>query len=112
MKHKYEIVVKQYQMFELETEGPITEDDFWSDMYDIGNCELDSHIIEMKETVGDVETTMKSTHPADRWEMNKSENRETKLRQDNKSLQSLIDVLWDYVSESDIPEITKRMEEE
>lgn len=97
MKHKYEITVKQYQMFELETEEPITEDDFWSDMYDIGNCELDSHIIEMKETVGDVETTMKSTHPADG---------------EAESLQTLINILWDYVSEKDIPEITKRLEEE
>ena len=27
------------------------------------------------------------------------------------SLQELIDILWDYVSEKDIPEITERLEE-
>ena len=105
-KYKYEIVVKQYQMFEFETDEPITEDDFWSDFYDIGNCDLDSHVIEMKETVGDIETTMTSTHPADKWE------KERMLEKAKESLQSLIDILWDYVSEKDIPEISKRMEEE
>tara|TARA_B100001063_G_C16697212_1_gene520504 strand:- start:968 stop:1261 length:294 start_codon:yes stop_codon:yes gene_type:complete len=97
MKRKYKIVVKQYQMFELETDRPITEDDFWSDMYDIGNCELDSHIVEWKETIKPSTKVVKSTHPADKQ---------------SESLQTLIDILWDYVSESDIPEITKRMEEE
>ena len=29
-----------------------------------------------------------------------------------KSLQKLIDIMWDYISESDIPEISKRLEEE
>ena len=106
MKHKYEIVVQQYQMFEFETDGPITEDVFWSDIYDISNCDLDSHIVEMKETVGDTETTMKSTHPADKWE------KERMLEKAKEGLQSLIDILWDYVSEKDIPEISKRMEEE
>jgi len=105
-KYKYEIVVKQYQMFEFETDEPITEDDFWSDIYNISDCDLDSHVIEMKETVGDIETTMKSTHPADKWE------KERMLEKAKESLQSLIDVLWDYVSEKDIPEITKRLEEE
>jgi len=105
-KYKYEIVVKQYQMFEFETDEPITEDDFWSDIYNISDCDLDSHVIEMKETVGDIETTMKSTHPADKWE------KERMLEKARESLQSLIDVLWDYVSEKDIPEITKRLEEE
>ena len=28
------------------------------------------------------------------------------------SLQKLIDIMWDYISESDIPEISKRLEEE
>jgi hypothetical protein len=27
-------------------------------------------------------------------------------------LQKLVDILWEYVSEKDIPEITKRLEEE
>ena len=106
MKHKYEIVVQQYQMFEFETDGPITEDDFWSDIYNISDCDLDSHIIEMKETVGDVTTTMESTHPAEKWE------KERMLEKARESLQNLIDILWDYVSEKDIPEISKRLEEE
>ena len=28
------------------------------------------------------------------------------------SLQKLIDIMWDYISEKDIPEISKRLEEE
>jgi len=28
------------------------------------------------------------------------------------SLQKLIDIMWEYISESDIPEISKRLEEE
>ena len=106
MKHKYEIVVKQYQMFEFETDGPITEDDFWSDFYNISDADLDSHVIEMKETVGDITTIMESTHPAEKWE------KERMLEKARESLQNLIDILWDYVSEKDIPEISKRMEEE
>ena len=108
MKRKYEIVVKQYQMFEFEwnQDMPLTEDIFWNDVYNISDCDLDSHIIEMKETVGDIQTTVTSTHPADKWE------REIMLEKAKESLQSLIDILWDYVSEKDIPEITKRLEEE
>ena len=70
MKRKYEIVVKQYQMFEFEwnQDMPLTEDIFWNDVYNISDCDLDSHIIEMKETVGDIQTTVTSTHPADKWE--------------------------------------------
>ena len=105
-KYKYEIVVKQYQMFEFETDEPITEDDFWSDIYNISDADLDSHVIEMKETVGDVTTIMESTHPAEKWE------KERMLEKARESLQNLIDILWDYVSEKDIPEISKRMEEE
>ena len=105
-KYKYEIVVKQYQMFEFETDEPITEDDFWSDIYNISDADLDSHVIEMKETVGDVTTIMESTHPAEKWE------KERMLEKARESLQNLIDILWDYVSEKDIPEITKRLEEE
>jgi len=108
MKRKYEIVVKQYQMFEFEwnQDMPLTEDIFWYDVYNISDCDLDSHIIEMKETVGDIQTTVTSTHPADKWE------REIMLEKAKESLQSLIDILWDYVSEKDIPEISRRMEEE
>lgn len=108
MKRKYEIVVKQYQMFEFEwnQDMPLTEDIFWNDVYNIGDADLDSHIIEMKEIVGDVETTVTSTHPADKWE------KERMLEEARKGLQSLIDILWDYVSEKDIPEISRRMEEE
>lgn len=107
-KYKYEIVVKQYQMFEFDWDydTPLTEDIFWNDVYNIGDCDLDSHIIEIKEIVGDVETTTKSTHPADKWE------KERMLEEARKGLQSLIDILWDYVSEKDIPEISRRMEEE
>ncbi len=97
MKHKYEITVKQYQTFEFKTEEPINEDDFWSDMYDIGNCEVDSHIVEWKETLPKQETIVKSSHPADT---------------EADSLQTLVNVLWDYISEKDIPEITKRLEGE
>ena len=108
MKRKYEIVVKQYQMFEFDWDydTPLTEEIFWNDVYNISDCDLDSHIIEMKEIVGDVETTMTSTHPADKWE------KERMLEKAKESLQSLIDILWDYVSEKDIPEISRRMEEE
>tara|TARA_R100000234_G_C5001893_1_gene180690 strand:- start:2802 stop:2903 length:102 start_codon:yes stop_codon:yes gene_type:complete len=28
------------------------------------------------------------------------------------SLQKLIDIMWDYISEKDIPKISKRLEEE
>ena len=108
MKHKYEIVVQQYQIFEFETDGPITEDDFWNDLYGLEDCDLDSHIVEMKETVGAIETITESTHPADKWDREKFYHAE----KDKESLQSLIDILWDYVSESDIPEINRRMEEE
>ena len=97
MKHKYEITVKQYQMFKLELDSPIDEDDFWSDMYDIGNCDLDSHIVQWEETIKPSNIVVKSIHPADR---------------EAESLQTLIDILWDYVSEKDIPEISKRLEEE
>ena len=108
MKRKYEIVVKQYQMFEFEwnQDMPLTEDIFWNDVYSVGDADLDSHIIEMKEIVGDIVTTVTSEHPADKWE------KERMLEKAKEGLQSLIDILWDYVSEKDIPEISKRMEEE
>ena len=108
MKRKYEIVVKQYQMFEFEwnQDMPLTEDIFWNDVYNVGDADLDSHIIEMKEIVGDIVTTVTSEHPADKWE------KERMLEKAKEGLQSLIDILWDYVSEKDIPEISRRMEEE
>ena len=31
---------------------------------------------------------------------------------ESESLQKLIDIMWDYISEKDIPEISKRLEEE
>ena len=70
MKRKYEIVVKQYQMFEFDWnhDMPLTEDIFWNDVYNVGDADLDSHIIEMKEIVGDIVTTVTSEHPADKWE--------------------------------------------
>ena len=108
MKRKYEIVVKQYQMFEFEwnQDMPLTEDIFWNDVYNVGDADLDSHIIEMKEIVGDIVTTVTSEHPADKWE------KERMLEKAKEGLQSFIDILWDYVSEKDIPEISRRMEEE
>ena len=108
MKRKYKIVVKQYQMFEFDWnhDMPLTEDIFWNDVYNVGDADLDSHIIEMKEIVGDIVTTVTSEHPADKWE------KERMLEKAKEGLQSLIDILWDYVSEKDIPEISRRMEEE
>ena len=99
MKRKYEIVVKQYQTFEFDWDydTPLTEEIFWNDVYNISDCDLDSHVVEWKETIPEQETVIESTHPADA---------------EAKSLQSLIDVMWDYISEKDIPEITRRMEEE
>tara|TARA_B100001939_G_scaffold297327_1_gene271737 strand:- start:563 stop:874 length:312 start_codon:yes stop_codon:yes gene_type:complete len=103
MKRKYEIVVKQYQMFEFDWDydTPLTEDIFWNDVYNISDCDPDSHIVEWKEIIPEQETVIESTHPADNT-----------LEKAQESLQNLIDVLWDYVSEKDIPEITKRLEEE
>jgi 3-dehydroquinate dehydratase len=100
MKRKYEIVVKQYQTFEFDWDydTPLTEEDFWNDVYNISDCELDSHVVEWKEIIPEQETVIESTHPADKEEA-------------KESLQSLIDIMWDYISEKDIPEITKRMEE-
>ncbi len=99
MKRKYEIVVKQYQTFEFDWDydTPLTEEIFWNDVYNISDCELDSHVVEWKETIPEQETVIESTHPADK---------------EVAGLQSLIDIMWDYISEKDIPEITKRMEEE
>ncbi len=34
------------------------------------------------------------------------------LMSEVESLQKLIDIMWEYISESDIPEISKRLEEE
>jgi len=103
MKRKYEIVVKQYQMFEFDWDydTPLTEDIFWNDVYNISDCDPDSHIVEWKEIIPEQETVIESTHPADNT-----------LEKAQESLQNLIDILWDYVSEKDIPEITKRLEEE
>ncbi len=99
MKRKYEIVVKQYQTFEFDWDydTPLTEEIFWNDVYDISSCDPDSHIVEWKEIIPEQETVIESTHPADK---------------EAKSLQSLIDIMWEYVSEKDIPEITKRLEDE
>lgn len=103
MKRKYEIVVKQYQVFEFDWDydTPLTEEIFWNDVYNISDCDLDSHIVEWKEIIPEQETVIESTHPADNT-----------LEKAQESLQNLIDILWDYVSEKDIPEITKRLEEE
>ena len=35
-----------------------------------------------------------------------------KILKERDGLQKLIDIMWDYISEKDIPEITKRLEEE
>ena len=103
MKRKYEIVVKQYQTFEFDWDydAPLTEEIFWNDVYNISDCDPDSHIVEWKEIIPEQETVIESTHPADNT-----------LEKAQESLQNLIDILWDYVSEKDIPEITKRLEEE
>jgi hypothetical protein len=103
MKRKYEIVVKQYQVFEFDWDydTPLTEEIFWNDVYNISDCDLDSHVVEWKEIIPEQETVIESTHPADNT-----------LEKAQESLQNLIDILWDYVSEKDIPEITKRLEEE
>tara|TARA_A100001201_G_scaffold141971_1_gene138834 strand:- start:1322 stop:1633 length:312 start_codon:yes stop_codon:yes gene_type:complete len=103
MKRKYEIVVKQYQTFEFDWDydTPLTEEIFWNDVYNISDCDLDSHVVEWKEIIPEQETVIESTHPADNT-----------LKKAQESLQNLIDILWDYVSEKDIPEITKRLEEE
>jgi len=48
---KYFVAVQQMQYFEIvveEEDLPLTEDTFWEDYYDIGNCELDSSIVEME----------------------------------------------------------------
>lgn len=45
-KYKYTIKVKQYQLFEFESDTPITEEEFWEKIYDIGSADLDSNIIE------------------------------------------------------------------
>ena len=48
---KYFVAVQQMQYFEIvveEEDLPLTEDTFWEDYYDIGNCGLDSTIVEMK----------------------------------------------------------------
>ena len=100
MKRKYEITVKQYQMFEFEwnQDMPLTEDIFWNDVYHLGSdVDIDSSIVEWKETVEHQETVIESTHPAD---------------SEAKSLQRLIDIMWDYISEKDIDEISRRAEEE
>ena len=104
MKRKYEIVVKQYQMFDFDWDydTPLTEDIFWNDVYHLGSdVEIDSAIVEWKEIIPEQETVIESTHPAD-----------DTLKKAQDSLQHLIDILWDYISEKDIPEITKRLEEE
>ena len=48
---KYYVAVRQMQYFEIdidENDLPLTEDTFWDEYYDIGNCELDSTIVEME----------------------------------------------------------------
>ncbi|OUW68838.1 MAG: hypothetical protein CBD62_01065 [Candidatus Pelagibacter sp. TMED202] len=35
-----------------------------------------------------------------------------KILKERDGLQKLIDIMWDYISEKDIPEISKRLEEE
>ena len=35
-----------------------------------------------------------------------------KILKERDELQKLIDIMWDYISERDIPEISKRLEEE
>jgi hypothetical protein len=48
---KYFVAVQQMQYFEIvveEEDLPLTEDTFWEEYYDIGNCELDSTIVEME----------------------------------------------------------------
>ena len=93
MKHKYEITVKQYQMFEFETDEPINENDFWSDMYDIGNCEVDSHVIEWKETV-------------------EPKTAEKKSSSDDEYLRKGLDVALELLSDADLQEWNARMEKE
>ena len=99
MKRKYEIIVKQYQTFEFDWDydTPLTEDIFWNDVYNISDCDPDSHIVEWREIIPEQETVIESTHPADR---------------EAESLKSLIDIMWDYISEKDIDEISRRAEEE
>lgn len=97
MKYKYEITVKQYQMFEFETDEPINEDDFWSDMYDIGNCDLDSNVVEWKETV-EPNTIVKTV--------------EKKNSSDDEYLRKGLDVALELLSDADLQEWNARMEEE
>lgn len=100
MKHKYEITVKQYQMFEFETYQPITEDDFWSDIYDIGNCEVDSNVVEWKETVEPTKpTTIVKTV-------------EKKNSSDDEYVRKGLDVALELLSDADLKEWNARMEEE
>ena len=80
-KYQYQITVKQYQMFDFETNEPIDEDIFWNDVYNLGSdVEIDSAIVEWKETIPHQETVIESTHPAD-----------SQLEKAKESLQNLID---------------------
>lgn len=96
-KYKYEITVKQYQMFEFEFDSPLTEDQFWSDVYDIGNCDVDSSIINWEETV-EPSTIVQVV--------------EKKGSPDNEYLRKGLDMALELLSESDLEEWNTRMEEE
>ena len=39
------------------------------------------------------------------------DNKKTEAEKRDDSLQKLIDILWDYISEKDIPEINRRLKE-
>lgn len=43
--------------------------------------------------------------------MTMKDNKKTEAEKRGDSLQELIDILWDYISENDIPEISRRLEE-
>jgi len=51
MKYKYYIKVKQYQLFEFESDTPITKDEFWDKHYHLGSADLDSNIIEWEQSL-------------------------------------------------------------
>ena len=96
-KYKYQITVKQYQMFDFETNDPIDEDIFWSDIYNIGDADLDSHVIEWKETVEPktiVDILEKEVSPEEKY------------------LRKGLDVALELLSDRDLDEWNARMEEE
>lgn len=97
-KYQYKITVKQYQMFDFETNDPIDEDTFWNDIYHLGSdVDIDSSIVEWEETV-EPSTIVQVV--------------EKKGSPDNEYLRKGLDVALELLSDRDLEEWNARMEEE